>query len=142
MLRTFVTFDASFPDDGVFDAAGNPEIPGGKDVADAIVELLRGRGVDATGPTQHSFYGWQFTVSADKESFVFLLQYPGPWLLLSRRVESLLDKLRSERGEDTHRKVLEEVSTLLSQDTRFRRQSWFTKEEYERDSSRSRHEKP
>jgi hypothetical protein len=142
VLRTFVTFAASFPDDGVFDAAGNPQVPGGKNVSDAIVGLLRDRGAEVTEPVQHSFYGWQFTLNADGDAFVFLLQHPETWLLFSRRVESLLNKFRSERSEQTHRRVLEQVSTLLSQDGRFRRQSWFTKDEYEKDSNAPHHEKP
>jgi len=135
VLRTFVTFQTCFPDDGVFDSAGNPQAPTGKNVADAIVGLLRGRGADVTDPVQHSFYGWQFTLNADGESFVFLLQYPESWLLFSRRAGSLLDKLRSERSDEAHRKVLAQVSTLLSHDIRFGRQLWFTKDEYERGAS-------
>jgi hypothetical protein len=142
VLHTFVTFEAEFPDDAVFDARGDIEVPGGKNVAEAIVYSLRTRGVEVTEPAQHSFYGWKFTAHAGDESFDFVLQYPDPWLLLSQRVESLMDKLRHPKSEDTYRKVLVEVSTVLGQDGRFRRQSWFTKEEYESDVSRPRRDKP
>jgi hypothetical protein len=142
VLHTFVTFEAEFPDDAVFDSRGDIEVPGGKNVAQAIVESLRTRGTDVTQPVQHSYYGWKFMACAGSESFDLVLQYPGPWLLLSQRVESLMDKLRHPKSEDTHRKILEEVSTILGQDRRFRRQSWFTKEEYESDVSRPRRDKP
>lgn len=142
MLHTFVTFEAEFPDDAVFDSGGDIQVPGGKNVAEAIVGSLRTRGTNVTEPAQHSYYGWKFTARAGNESFDFVLQYPGPWLLLSQRAESLMDKLRQPRSEDTHRKVLEAVATILEHDHRFRRQSWFTKEEYESDVSRSRRDKP
>jgi len=142
VLRTFVTFEAEFPDDAVFDSRGDIEVPGGKNVAVAIVESLRTRGMDVTWPAQHRFYGWKFAACAGNDSFDLVLQYPGPWLLLSQRVESPMDKLRRPKSDNTHRKLLEEVSTILEQDRRYRRQSWFTKEEYESDVSRPRRDKP
>jgi hypothetical protein len=142
LLRTFVTFRAHFPDDGLFDNAGNPTRPGGKNVAETIANCLRENGLDVSDVTQYSFYGWQFVVSVDGESFAFLLQYPEPWLLLSDRVGSLLDRLRGPPAEAAHRKVLELLSMVLSRDNRFMGQSWFTKDDYERDSSGPRHERP
>jgi hypothetical protein len=142
MLRTFVTFDANFPDDGVFDGAGEIQLPSGRNVGEAIAQLLQSAGYEVTELAQRGFYGWQFKATAGSQSFLFVLQYPGPWLLLSQRVESVLEKLRSHPDDGTQRSVLQRLSAMLGEDDRFGRQSWFTKEEYENDSNRHRHDKP
>ncbi len=135
-VRTFATFNAEFPDDGVVDAAGNCITPAGKSVMAALAAMLRSQGARTTEVLQHSFYGWQFTVEMNQHHAWFLLQGTSPWLLLSQARPSLLEKLTFKKTSAWHGSILQAVNTCLAQDIRFREVRWYTKEEYERGKSR------
>lgn len=134
-LRTFACFEADFPDDGEFTAGGDIVRPGGRNVALALSEALRERGFAVTSPEQHSFYGWAFGVAGDDASIWVLLQFPGPWLLLSQDKTGLLSRLKIDSAA-FHRRVLETLNQSLARDARFRNLSWYTKSEYEKGQSR------
>ena len=44
-VRDFVTFNAAFPDDAVWDEQGNALIPAGRTIAECIVKLLQEQGL-------------------------------------------------------------------------------------------------
>jgi len=135
-VRTFATFEADFPDDGVFDAAGNCITPAGKSVTKALAAMLRSQGARTTEVLQHSFYGWQFTVEMNQHHAWFLLQGTAPWLLLSQTRPSFLEKLTFKKTSDWHRSILQAANDCLARDNRFRGMRWYTKEEYEKGKSR------
>jgi hypothetical protein len=132
-VRTFVSFEADFPDDAIFGTPGNPEIPSGRNVAEALVQCLRDRNLKVSDATQHSFYGWEFLVEyEDGGRFWFLLQYTGPWLLLSQARPSLRQRLLSREPQDAaHGRLLHMIDDCLKNDRRFSNPAWFTKEEFE-----------
>jgi hypothetical protein len=129
-LRTFVTFEADFPDDGEFTESGDVKRPGGLNIALALGEMLQRQGFELSKPQQHSFYGWEFTVSAEGFNFRLLLQFPGPWLLLSQDKNSFLRGFLGSKAL-VHRRVLETLNRSLAQSSSFRVLRWYSKEEYE-----------
>jgi len=134
-LRTFACFETDVPDDGEFTAGGDIVRPGGRNVALALTEALRERGFAVTAPEQHSSYGWAFSVAGDDASVWVLLQFPGPWLLLSQDKTGLLSRLKCDSAE-SHRRVLATLNQSLVRDARFRNLRWYTKSEYEKGNSR------
>ena len=136
-VRNFVTFEADFPDDGVFTESGDLIAPAGKNIAESLVSVLREQGLEATDVVQHSFYGWQFTVIRNNCHFWFLLQCSDTdeWLLLSQPRLSFIEKLTFKNTVSAHREVLTIVHECLNQDRRFGSIRWFTKSEYEKRKS-------
>jgi len=143
-LRTFITFEADFPDDAKFTSGGDIERPGGFAIAEALCRMLRDCGLKVSNPEQHSFYGWAFIVSEKDTRIWFVLQYPDPWLLLSLNKTFFFKRLFSSRPASQHRRILEMLNDLLAHDSRFQKISSFTEEEYgesERKRWQLRHEK-
>ncbi len=130
MLRTFVTFEAALPDDGVWDDADNPIQPVGRNVAEALAERLGGAGV-----AQYKFYGWEFEVVEDAHRAWCLLQHPDPWLLIVEPRRSLRQRLLRRKDEDPwFSALLEKVDQTLRKPP-FTVPRWFTEEEYAASSS-------
>lgn len=125
--RTFVTFDAAFSDDAEFSSSGEIVIPGGRNVCLVIANLLADQELEVSEPSQHDFYGWEVTAKKEGHVFWFLLQYPGPWLLLAKDKHGVADKHGVSLG-----KVLNNLANAMNEDGRFSGLSWFTKAEYER----------
>ena len=132
-LRTYSTFRADFSDDGEFSPKGDIVRPSGRAVAYALSQMLREKGWTVSESTQHSYYGWSFTVQGQKGRIWFLLQGLEDWLLLSQNKSSLLRRMTSASKEE-HRTILADLHGLLTNDPRFRDLRWFTKQEYERDT--------
>ena len=101
-LRTYTTFEADFPDDAEFEEAGEIKRPGGLGIARVLCQMLQDRGFKVSEPEQHSFYGWAFVVRDEDLAFWFLLQFPGPWLLLSQNRTSLFRRLFSSTSGSCH----------------------------------------
>lgn len=129
--RTFVTFEADFPEDWEWDPKGNLVVPGGLGVARAIVSAIRSTGSSATEPVQHSFYGWSFEFASGSVAVWSVLQYPGPWLLQVEPRRKGLARLVKWSFPADFERVLETLHGLLSADRRFSRLQWFTRNEYE-----------
>jgi len=135
-LRTYTTFNADFPEDAEFEDGGDIKRPGGLGIARVLCQMLQGRGFKVSEPEQHSFYGWAFIVRVEDLAFWFLLQFPGPWLLLSQNRTSLFRRLFSSRSVSHHRRILETLNDSLVHDNRFREIKWFSKEQFEEVSSK------
>lgn len=68
MYRT-VEFKSAFPDDTRFDESGEPIVPGGRELTDAIVRRLRDAVISVSEVDQHEHYGWGFVASTERGSF-------------------------------------------------------------------------
>ena len=130
-IRSFMTFEAEFPDDAEFRLGGSPLKPSGENVANVLAQTLQRAGTAVTAPKQHSFYGWQFYVSEGGCTFWFLLQFPGPWLLLRLDKRPIIARWLRPCGK-THGAVLNKLCDALAQDVRFKDICRYTKEEYEK----------
>jgi hypothetical protein len=140
-LLTYATFDADFPEDAELAESDDLEHPGGRTIAQVLCEMLRGCGLKVSEPEQHSFYGWAFIASDDEFAFWFLLQFPGPWLLLSQDKTSLFRRLFSPKSLSRHRRMLEMLNDAMAHDVRFRNLQWFSKQQFENCGDRPRREK-
>ncbi len=132
MARTFVTFDTTFPDDPLFDEAGEMKVPGGRRVAELIVAALRSSGVKVTDPEQHSWYGWRFMLSTGDGVFRFILQNPDRWLLFVSREPTFFERFSIGEIETGLPDVLGRIAEIINGDNRFQSPAWFTREEYEK----------
>lgn len=96
-------FKSTFPDEWQFDERGNPILPGGRDIADAIVAWLRKTGAAVTHVQQYEYYGWGFETICNDSTFYNVVNSAGgrcyltvtmdwywlKWLLLTRPRRSL-----------------------------------------------------
>jgi len=136
-VRTFVTFEAEFPDDAVWDRRENCIVPGGKGIACTIREALMAHVTDCSVVRSHSFYGWAFDVSIGKCRFVCVIQGSEPWLLICEKEDtSLLEKLWRRTHDERLAAAVNAVHVVLTNDPRFTAVQWFTREEYERGATR------
>jgi hypothetical protein len=130
-LRAYLTFEADFPNDAEFAESGDIKRPGGLMIAQVLCKVFQRRTMIVSEPEQHSFYGWSFVVGDGGSTIWFLLQFPGPWLLLSQNRTSLRERIFSPRSSSKHRTVLEILNESLAKDKRFREMKWYTKQQYE-----------
>ena len=129
MLRTFITFDADFPDDAEFAASGDIVRPGGNAIMIALADALGGQGYKLSELVQHSFYGWAFTTGKDGEHYL-ILQFAGPWLL-----QAGIQDAAGRPVEEADRAFVDLLHTchhILLADSRFHNIRWFTREEYDK----------
>lgn len=126
--RTYVTFLADFPDDIVFNEAGDLLVPGGRNICEKLVECMRAEGIPASDPEQYKFYGWEFTASLDGAATWLMLQYPGPWLLMveDRSVKWSWFRKRKEPSDA----ALNLIHDTLGKAGKISDISWFTSKEY------------
>jgi len=130
-LKTFVTFEADFPDDASFIADGDPaDVPGGRAIAEALRGLLAARGFTVSAPAQHEHFGWALTAEEGGCRTWLLLQVGEPWLLITEDQSGMVARLLG-RGGPFQRRVLEALGEALRADGRFREVTWFTRAEYE-----------
>lgn len=129
--RTFVTFNAEFPEDWQWDEKGNLTVPGGHGIANAIIFAMRSAGLSATEPVQHSFYGWSFEFTLGGLTSWCVLQFPGPWLLQVEDKRKGFAKFFGRTLPAEFERALESVDRILKGDARFSSIQWFTRDEYE-----------
>lgn len=128
-LRSIATFRAALPEDGEWSREGDPVVPPGRTLADAIVRTLRERALAPTEPTQHSFYGWAFAVGRHW----CLLQHAEDWLLMIEDRSPLLHRLlRRRETAAAFATFLDTLRTALESDPRLSAIEWYTRAEYER----------
>lgn len=137
MIRNCVTFKAEFPDDGVWSEHGQPIVPDGKAIANAISTGLMSVGLKCSDPQEHSFYGWEFEVKSDDICVSCLLQNPDPWLLMTEIHDSFINRFLVRNRDDHQRKILGEIHRVLENDRRFSAIKWLTEQEFDRKASGS-----
>lgn len=130
-IQDCITFEADFPDDTAWDARGGVIVPGGRAIALTLVALLESRVLTCSKPQQHSFYGWTFEVGFDGATIWCLLQYPGPWLILTECRTSVAMRVLHPRQRDKHQNVLRELVAAMHSDSRFTKIRPLTKAEFE-----------
>ncbi len=131
MLRTFATFSSTQPDDTGYDDAGHVAVPGGQSILAALREGMASKGWNCTMPEQHSFYGWEFTISSSSGTIMILLQYPGPWLLLVTNQPSFWAQLWGRVDDNVDPHVVTDVHGVLSADPGISGLVWYSRGEYE-----------
>ena len=129
-LRSYLTFDALFPDDAVFDPAGDPIVPGGAAIAQFLRDRLALCGMRCSEQTQHKFYGWAFTVIGKRTSIWCLLQASDEWLLITERHSSLIQTILNPNRVDEHRDVLNMMLSAMRSDKRFSSIAEWTPQDY------------
>lgn len=127
----FVTFDANFPDDAVWDGQGNLLIPGGRQITETIKGKLQEFGIQCSDVYQHSFYGWGFTAIYNKAKFRCLLQVGEAWLLLFDQESSLATQLLGLEKQHEFEYLQEKVHHILKFAQQFSNTLWYTREDYE-----------
>jgi hypothetical protein len=130
-VRTFVTFEADFPDDSVWDAKENLMVPGGRVLATWLRERLQDRGLECSGVAQQRFYGWRFDATVRDEPVECILQGGHPWLLISEPKTSLLGRLVGHVDRSALEVVASSIHDILKRDLRFSSVRWFTRKDYE-----------
>ena len=128
-VRSFVTFQADFPDDAKWDESGNLIVPGGRAILSCISSALERNGITCSDPKQHSFYGWEFDADCREVRVWCLIQ--AKWLFLTKARRSLADVVLWRKHEEEHREFLKVVHAVLHGDPRFGVVRWFTRQEYE-----------
>ena len=128
-MRTLVTFEANCLDDSLWDDDDNLRVPGGRILAEKLLNKLNGNGFVSSTVLQHSFYGWTFDVGRGKASVQFVLQGGCPWILVA-------DKLHAQQAATTDgislaRIVLLEVDRVLQSESMFSEVRWFNRQDYE-----------
>jgi hypothetical protein len=129
-MREFVTFEADFPSDTQWDAGGNLLVPGGKAIIGFLAGQMQRYGFTASHPVQHSFYGWAIDVETAGARFWCMVQYPGPWLLLTERRPSISDRLLGRSHTQEHQELLECLHGIMKADKRFSSIKWYTRQQY------------
>jgi hypothetical protein len=131
MIRNFCSFNADFPDDSQENERDDIEIPAGRNLAAALVESLRGSGVQVSDPYQHSFYGWAVDIRTDKCTIQCLIQNPQPWLLIVEARRSLGDRMTGKRHDGALSQALHTIQQAMNTDPRFTPIGWYTRQEFE-----------
>jgi hypothetical protein len=129
ITRTFVTFNADFHDDSIWDQTASVVVPQGAAVAKTIVCGLESRGVKCTPITQHSFYGWRFVAQAFGERAECILQGAQPYLLICNPKTTFVRRLIGAWRALQELPVM--IHGVLMTDQRFNTIKWFTRDEYE-----------
>jgi hypothetical protein len=113
---------AGFPDDQL--ESGTDIIrPGGRGMAIAMVELLRGAGVTASEPSLDFEHGWEFVAERDGRKFwILVTDLEKTKLIQTKDLSSLLIRLFS--GQAAYAAFLELLYRALSNDARFRSVEW------------------
>lgn len=127
--RSFVTFDADFPDDAVFAASGDISVPGGRNVGAAFVEALRSRAISVSDPKQYEFYGWEFTANVRGTEIWMLLQGLEDWLLIIEDRSG--KKTWFGKAQEPPLESLQLIDDVIKQCPMFSNAAWFTKKEFE-----------
>lgn len=131
--RTFVTFNAVFPDDFEFLESGDIAVPGGRNICNVIMGILQNLGLTVSKPEQHQFYGWELTAKKDGCEYWFLLQYPESWLLIAQDKTGIFGRMKSQAT--SFGATLADLNQKLAEDERFSNIRWFAKGEYENGKS-------
>jgi hypothetical protein len=130
-IRNFITFHADFPDDSKWDEHDNCVIPGGRTLAQALLESLKNRGCNCSTVSQHSFYGWTFEAWYNNVKIWCLLQGGDDWFLLLEPRPSLAGRLAAASTAAAVHEFQNRLHACLTGDDRFSKILWYRKQDYE-----------
>ena len=125
ILRTCAEFETDIPDDTVEDEHDIIEF-GGRNVAEALIELLRRQGPawKISSPDYEGEQGWTFTVKTGKRTLYFQVQRIEKAVLVTDDVTFLGGGDKRVLAE-----VLEQLNRDLRNDPRFHEIKWCRGEE-------------
>ncbi|WP_157215446.1 hypothetical protein [Flavisphingomonas formosensis] len=128
-LRSFATFEASFPDD-LSESEDEDEVtPGGRNICVALRGMLQSLGLSVSAVDQYQFYGWEMVASDGKYKYWLMLQGAEPWLLMAEPRGGFL--MRKAPAQEALRQLLIKLNAEIGRDARFGDVLWYTPEEYQ-----------
>jgi hypothetical protein len=74
-----IEFRSGWPEDGEFDEDGEPTLPDGRALAEALAAELRRAGVEVGPVWEHSYYGWAFRAWYRSCSFYSVFNVAGEY---------------------------------------------------------------
>ena len=128
-LRTFVTFEASLPDDAVFAESGDVSVPSGRNICEVLIANMQSEGIVASDAEQHESYGWEFTAKIDGAEVRILVQWVEPWLMILENRSGRSGVFR--RAREPSASSMNLIHDVLKQVMEISNISWFTRGEFE-----------
>jgi hypothetical protein len=125
-----MTFESRIPDDAEYSIDGENTFPPGRNISSAIASKLVEHGLEVSVPEQHRFYGWEFNAKIRNSNFWFLLQFPGPWLLISEDKSDFIKRAIGLSYDQST--VLSKLDSSMQKDVRFSNILWYDRIEYNR----------
>jgi uncharacterized RDD family membrane protein YckC len=125
MLRTKAEFSSSLPDDSVEDERGFVVLPG-KNVAEALSELLAGIGCEVEPVGGAGDHGWDLHFRRGEGRFYCELSIIDGGVA---QFENMGVRASSARSQAAFAELLTELSSALHADGRFHQIGWFTRAE-------------
>jgi hypothetical protein len=118
--RIYISFKTNIDDHSIGDDSNDTSfIPSGSNVIKHIQNKLQGDNIITTMPRQHSFYGWAFIAEYAGVKFYCLLQETGSWLLTTRPILRIVDKILFRKKNKEHRLFSEMIVKKLNSDSDF-----------------------
>ncbi|WP_025871275.1 hypothetical protein [Methylobacillus glycogenes] len=127
--QIFITFESLIIDEFEYSSSGDITIPGGLKLATLIAKVFENLGFDTSLPIQYQYYGWEVIAKNSGIKCWFLLQYPGPWLLIVENRTGFFSGINAKSF--SFKGIVENLKNNLMLDTRFSNVKVFTKAEYE-----------
>ncbi|MGQ3017659.1 hypothetical protein [Phenylobacterium sp.] len=122
-IRPQAEFETSLPYDAVDGDEDNDfdQIdPGGRNIAEAVGELLRPLGYDVSAPIHEDDHGWRLDIASGKRKF---------WLLINRvkgeKPYLMADESRNFWHPPHFEDFLTQLNTAMSSDPRFSNVLWY-----------------
>lgn len=127
-IRPWATFHADFPDDYLEDEERIIQF-GGKNVAEAIAELLTALGYRASEPISAEERGWEIDLDTDDRSLWFRVTDLGDRHALLAQDPTFLAGLFGQHP--AYLKYLRELHAALTSDPRFKNIVWWPFNKFE-----------
>lgn len=124
-FKSYTEFTADFPDDQVEDDDGIV-IFGGRNVAEAVAEIIRSGGYDVAPPDYMDEHGWDLNVYVNGKRIWLELQAIGPEEIILQ-TEAMVGFFRRLFGVDLtyYAEFLTKLNEGLRQHPRFSSVGWF-----------------
>jgi len=130
----YAEFDADFPDDQV-DEGGHVKFFPGRNVAEAIAEILRRTGLNPAEPEHLDVHGWGFHTKFKKHSMWIQLSTSedAHFYMYTWNSSSFIDRL-TKAAKMIHPEFLIVLSRELNADPRFHGITWFSRDDRNREA--------
>lgn len=132
MVRTYVSFESDFHDDGEWDDGGNVVSPPGLAITKFVRDSFNSESIKAGEPENYEDFGWEFGCSVGRARVWVLLQFAEPWLIIVHLQSWIFNLMRGGSGTDALQQVCRTIDQTLKHDPRCRDIQWFTGDEYNR----------
>jgi hypothetical protein len=126
--RAFLIFSACTDEPTVFLPGGEAEVPGGRDIAEAIAQLLPAAGLQPSSFGPRDYYAWEFTVRDDGQRTEVLLYDWEPWVLIFSDATGFIGRLRRRSG--LWERVRAALAGAMDADARFTNLTWYSPETF------------